>query len=102
MESWLKSLDAVEAAAVLTVVECVGDTAAKLDGLLPTYASYNALAYLLTKVLPQNNLAIVNGYWNAMTNLTHVALGAYVFGETVTQKQMLGLLFISGGILLLA
>lgn len=36
-----------------------------------------------------------------MTNLTHVALGAYVFGETVTQKQFLGLLLISGGILLL-
>lgn len=77
METWLKSLDAVEAAAVLTVVECIGDTAAKLDTLPLTLASYNALAYLLTKVLPQNNLAIVNGYWVSQTNFNLIHLGLH-------------------------
>lgn len=98
----LKSLSTIEAALVLTAIECVGDVAAKMDGaLLPTFASYNALAYTLTQVLPNQNLAIINGYWNAATNLTHVALGAYFFGESVTQQQFLGLMLISGGILLL-
>ena len=102
MDLALSKLNAFQGALVLTAIECVGDTAAKADGKLPTFASYNALAYVLTQVLPQNNLAIINGYWNAMTNITHVFIGGYFFGETVTQSQLLGLLLISGGILMLS
>lgn len=90
------------AAVVLTAVEIVGDTAAKMNSAVTAFASYNVLAYVLTQALPYNNLALTNGYWNAMTNITHAALGVAVFGESLSAAQLLGLVLISGGIILLA
>jgi len=107
----LGSLSAVQAAGLLTAIEVVGDTAAKLgssdtrffDGNngLVTYGSYMALAWTLQKVLPQNSIAVTNAYWNAMTNVTHVLIGSLAFGETLSSRDYLGIALITAGILLL-
>jgi hypothetical protein len=78
MDSWLGALSSFEGALVLTAVECIGDASAKLNGVLPVFASYNALAFILPKVLVRNPLGLVNGYWNAMTNITDLLIGAYL------------------------
>jgi len=57
----------IGAAAVLTAIECVGDTAAKLNYPAVTYLTYNALAYVLNDALPTMSMALTNSYWNAMT-----------------------------------
>ena len=59
----LTSLSPFQAALLLTGIECVGDTSAKLNGTLPVYASYNAMAYVLPSLLRNNPMALVNGYW---------------------------------------
>ncbi len=107
----MESLGPVEAAALLTAIEVVGDTAAKLgekdtrffDGNngLVTYGSYIALAFTLQKVLPRNSIAITNAYWNAMTNVTHTLIGSIAFGETLSSRDYLGIALITAGILLL-
>lgn len=86
---------------MLAAVEVVADTAAKQDKAVLCYAGYNALAYILQQVLPNNSIAITNAYWNAFTNVTHTVLGVTVFGETLTTSQYAGIALITGGILLL-
>lgn len=98
--AWLENLSAFEAAAVLTVIECVGDRSAKLNGPVPVYLSYVGLAYVLPHLLKRNPLGLTNGYWNAMTNLTGLAIGAY-YGETLETQQIFGLVLMSAGFVLL-
>lgn len=112
MGATLRTLNSVEAAGVLTVVEVVADTAAKLgnndtrffDGYnkLVCYAGYNSLAYILQEVLPQNSIAITNAYWNAFTNITHALIGSLAFGETLSTSQIGGIALITVGIVMLA
>lgn len=107
----MQFLNSLEAAGLLTAIEVVGDTAAKLgandkrffDGNndLVTYGSYIALAYTLKQVLPRNSIAITNAYWNAMTNITHTLIGTLAFGETLSTQDYLGIGLITAGILLL-
>ena len=91
----------MQAAAWLTAVEVVGDTSAKLDGELAVYASYNALAYSLPRVLRHNPLGLTNGYWNAMTNITHLVIGR-ALGEELESIQVFGILLSTAGILCMA
>lgn len=107
----MNNLGPLGAAALLTAVEVAADTAAKLgdrdsrffDGnnTLVAYGGYNALAFILQRVLPQNNLALTNCYWNAMTNVTHTLVGSLAFGEKLTQQQYLGIGVVTLGIFLL-
>jgi hypothetical protein len=96
----MENLSAFNSALVLTAIECVGDTAAKLDDRLPVYASYNALAYVLPIVLQKHPMAIVNGYWNAMTNMTHLAIGVYL-GDKISNQQIAGVVVGAFAILLM-
>jgi len=97
----MENLSSIQAAALLTAIESVGDASAKLNGEVPVYVSYNALAYTLPRVLRRNPLGLVNGYWNAFTNITDMLIGAYL-GEQLEPQQIAGLFVISAGILLLA
>ncbi len=85
---------------MLTAIECVGDTAAKLEYPLLTYGTYNALAYVLTEALPKTGLALTNSYWNAMTNITHLAIGVYL-GESLSTSQMMGIVLVAAGVYLM-
>jgi multidrug transporter EmrE-like cation transporter len=93
---------AFHGALVLTAIEVVGDTAAKV-GNQPavTYASYLALAHELQRILPHNGLAVTNAYWNAMTNVTHALIGTLYFDEPLSTAQYWGIAFVTAGILLL-
>jgi len=96
----MENLSTFNSALVLTAIECVGDTAAKLDGRLPVYVSYNALAYVLPTILQRHPMALVNGTWNAMTNISHLAIGAYL-GDKISNQQIAGVLLGTFAILLM-
>lgn len=91
------------AAAVLTATEVVADVSAKQGNLAGALAGYNLLALELKSFLYDNGakLSLTNAYWNAMTNVTHAILGVTVFGETLSTTQMVGIGFVTAGILLL-
>lgn len=90
---------------MLTGIEVCADTAAKIDGETfnsdaVLYGGYLSLAYVLRQVLPNNSIALTNAYWNAATNVTHLAIGKMYFGEEITTQQMIGIGVITVGILL--
>ena len=93
---------AFHGALVLTAIEVVGDTAAKV-GTQPalTYASYLGLAHELQRILPHNGMALTNAYWNAMTTVTHAVIGTLYFDEQLSSTQYLGIGLVTLGILLL-
>ncbi len=95
--NWLENLSSVGAATVLTIVEVIGDRSAKLNGPIPVFISYNAVAYILPHVLRKNPLGLVNGYWNAMTNIADLGIG-YYYGERLEPIQIGGLVLVSAGI----
>ncbi len=108
----LQKLGPFGGAAVLTAIEVVADTAAKLgdndsrffDGYNSAvlYGGYLANAFVLQNVLARNSIAITNAYWNAMTNVTHVLIGTLAFGEVLTQREYVAIGLITAGIVLLA
>ena len=92
----------MQGAMVLTAIEVVGDTAAKV-GNQPaiTYVSYMALAHELQRIFKHNGIALTNAYWNAMTNVTHTLIGTLYFDEKLSTSQYLGIALVTVGILLL-
>jgi len=48
------------AALLLTGVEVVADASAKYDNLVVTLVGYNALGYILTRVLAKNRISVTN------------------------------------------
>lgn len=107
----MQNLNAFQAASLLTAVEVVADTAAKLgnndarffDGYnnAVLYAGYNLEAFILSKVLKNNSIAITTAYWNAMTTLTHTLVGTLAFGEVLEREDFFGIGLIIAGIFLL-
>lgn len=95
------------AGATLTVVELVGDVSLReyAKGDNPAFlgvgvASYLGLTYVLQDALRTEKLAIVNGYWDAYSNLLTTGVAIGLLGEQVSGKQMVGLLMIGVGLLL--
>jgi multidrug transporter EmrE-like cation transporter len=91
----------------LTLVELVGDTALKQYAMTddPLFlatgiASYLGLVYVLQNALRTEKLAIVNGYWDAYSNLLTTGAGLMI-GEIYTTKQIAGLVLIGAGLFLL-
>lgn len=92
----------------LTVTELIGDTSlrhyAKTDN--PMFLGLGTLAYLglvyiLQSAFRTESLAIVNGYWDAYSNLLTTSVAVFILGEKVTSLQLAGLFLIGGGIYLL-
>jgi len=96
------------AGATLTAVELVGDVSlreyAKTDNPLflgVGVSSYLGLTYVLQNALRTEKLAVVNGYWDAYSNLLTTGVAVGVLGEQVSGQQLAGLLLIGTGLLIL-
>lgn len=85
---------------VLSLTELVGDYGAKVGSMPLTLVSYNLLALELLGFLQKGSLTLVNGNWDAISNVFTFALG-YFMGERFSEKQYLGLALISVGLFLI-
>lgn len=97
----MEGLNSWQAALVLTATEIVGDVAAKNgDNPLLQYGAYNAISWQLGESLHRNGngIGLQNAYWNAMTNVSHALIGVYVYGEVLTNQQLLGIGLVTAGI----
>ena len=91
----------------LTLVELIGDIAlrdySKNGGdasLAIGTASYLGLEAILISKLKNNKLAIINGYWDGLSNIATTCAGL-ALGESLTPLQITGLLMISAGLFML-
>jgi multidrug transporter EmrE-like cation transporter len=91
----------------LTLIELVGDTSLKQYAtddnplfLATGIVSYLGLVYVLQNALRTEKLAIVNGYWDAYSNILTTGAGM-MMGEVYSNKQIAGLLLIGAGLWLL-
>lgn len=96
----MEQLTSLQAGIVLTLTEAVGDYGAKIDSVPLTFGGYNALAWELRGMLRNKPLALVNGYWDGISNVMTMALG-YALGERLTTNQWIGAAMISAGLFLL-
>lgn len=96
----MENLSAIQGAALLTLIELVGDSGAKIGNPLMAYGGYNALAYTLTKLLKSNGLIITNSLWDGLSNVMTTTLGLF-FGEVPTPREWVGIGLISAGIFIL-
>lgn len=85
---------------VLSITELVGDYAAKKGNTILTLGAYNLLALELLQFLNTGSLTLVNGNWDAISNVFTFALG-YLMGERFSRQQYLGLALISMGLFLI-
>lgn len=91
---------AFQSGLVLSLTELVGDYGAKVRNTPLTLLSYNLLALELLGFLRTGSLTLVNGNWDAISNVFTFALG-YLMGERFSEKQYLGLALISAGLFLI-
>ncbi len=85
---------------VLSFTEIVGDYGAKIGNMPLTLVSYNLLALELMGFLRKGSLTLVNGNWDAISNILTFSLG-YLMGERFSRQQYLGLILISTGLFLI-
>lgn len=93
----MENLSAIQGAALLTLIELVGDSGAKIGNPLMTYGGYNALGYTLTRLLKSNGLIVTNSLWDGLSNIMTTTLGLF-FGEVPTFREWIGVILISAGI----
>lgn len=91
---------ALQAGALLSLVETAGDYGAATQNPLLTFAGYNALAFTLFQSLKTNSLILTNSYWDATSNIATTAVGLYL-GERPSFRQWIGIAVISIGIIIL-
>lgn len=91
----------------LTATELVGDISLKYyaqNGNPVAFAvgtaSYLGLEAILINKLKNNNLSIVNGYWDGISNLA-TGIAGILMGEKLTAVQITGLAVISAGLFML-
>jgi multidrug transporter EmrE-like cation transporter len=96
------------AGTLLTLVELVGDTSLRYYAKTDTSlflgigtAAYLGLVYILQWAFRSEKLAIVNGYWDAFSNILTTLVAYFILGEALTRTQLIGLFLIGGGIYLL-
>lgn len=96
-----------QAGLYLTLTELVGDSSLKYYAKTNNNVflgigtlAYLGLVYILQYYLKHESLAIVNGYWDAFSNILTAGV-AIAMGETLTNSQLAGLFLISGGLYLL-
>jgi len=87
---------------ILSVTEIVGDYSAKKGHRLLTFLGYTVLAAEMLYFLYDGgqSLTLVNGNWDAISNVLTFLLGFYM-GERFTSVQYLGLAMISVGLFLI-
>ena len=85
----------------LTLIELFGDIALKMQKPIIGFTLYNVLAYVLYMKLPKQNLALVNAYWDALSNIATTLAGVIVFKEKYNACQWTGFVMITLGVALL-
>jgi multidrug transporter EmrE-like cation transporter len=98
----------MNAGVYLTLTELVGDTSIRQYAktgqsafLALGTAAYLGLVYILQWAFRTEYLSIVNGYWDAYSNILTTLVAVFVLGEKITTMQLVGLFLIGGGIYLL-
>lgn len=96
-----------QAGLYLTLTELAGDTSLKHYAKTNNSiflgigtVAYLGLVYILQYYLKFEKLAIVNGYWDAFSNIL-TTLAAMAMGEQISNVQLAGLFMISGGLYLI-
>jgi multidrug transporter EmrE-like cation transporter len=91
----------------LTITELIGNICLKayaqkggIVALAIGTASYLGLEAIMIDKLKHNSLAIVNGYWDGMSNIA-TTIAALFMGETLTSLQLAGLSLLSSGLFML-
>ena len=91
----------------LTAVELVGDVSLKMFAqtgdiapLVVGTGAYAGLEALMIQKLKTHKLAIINGYWDGMSNVA-TTLAGMLMGEKFTPLQLTGLVVISAGMFML-
>lgn len=101
---FLKSRPPIQAGLLLSAVEAIGDRAAKLEGPAGApivIASYVGCALMMPYFVERHPLALVNGFWDAISNVFTFGIGFY-YGERLSTTQVVGLGLISVGFVLAA
>ena len=103
----MKLTDSQLAGLYLTTTELIGDVSLKIyaqkGGMLPLTigtVSYLGLEAIMIEKLKYNSLAIVNGYWDGMSNIV-TAIAGMAMGEKLTSIQLAGLSLVSAGLFML-
>lgn len=103
----MKLTEAQLAGLQLTAVELVGDVSLKMyaqNGEIAPLAvgtsAYIGLEALMIQKLKTHKLAIINGYWDGLSNIATTIAGM-ALGETFTPLQITGLFVISAGMFML-
>lgn len=91
---------ALQAGALLSLVEIVGDYGAATQNPVLTAVGYNALAFTLYQQLKNNSPILTNSYWDATSNIATTLVGLF-FGERPSFRQWVGILTITAGIVIL-
>jgi len=96
--------ESLQGGIVLTLVEAIGDFSFKKAAieksstwLITGFCGYNALAWTLYYYLGFTKLAILNGYWDAISNVMTYSMGWLWFGEKILPRQHLGFILICLG-----
>ena len=103
----MKLTDSQLAGFYLTATELIGDISLKtyaqkggMAALAIGTAAYLGLEAIMIEKLRDNSLAIVNGYWDGMSNIV-TAIAGMAMGENLTSIQLAGLSLVSAGLFML-
>jgi multidrug transporter EmrE-like cation transporter len=103
----MKLTDSQLAGLYLTTTELIGDVSLKIyaqkggmAALAIGTAAYLGLEAIMIEKLRDNSLAIVNGYWDGMSNIV-TAIAGMAMGENLTSIQLAGLSLVSAGLFML-
>jgi multidrug transporter EmrE-like cation transporter len=103
----MKPTDSQLGGLYLTITELIGDISLKvyaqkggIVALAIGTAAYLGLEAIMIEKLKYNSLAILNGYWDGMSNIA-TAIAGIAMGETLTSMQLAGLSLVSAGLFML-
>lgn len=94
---------------LLSLVEIIGDfgyeryaDTKQMSGFIQGTLGYIGVVYFLIKTLSGGNVMYVNGMWDGISGIMETIAAYVILGERLTSwVQYLGLVMISGGLVLL-
>lgn len=94
---------------LITIFQVIGQNGLKNFGffknsyihLFIAFVAYFIISYLLSVAYNFQTIGFVNNLWAAFAIVVMTIFGYYVWNETVTQKNVIGLLIILSGVILL-
>ncbi len=93
---------------LLSIVEAGGDYAIKRYALggsswfLGTgFGVYGLLVVILAWLFSGNGLAIVNSYWDGISNIVNMLVAAFLLNESYTFRQWAGMFLVGMGLFII-